>query len=480
MHLNPFRKTWFYGIKSNYLGWIRTVRYAETPYAAWGAVDAGHGDCPALTYWRGDSIVYSETPRLNFVDAYRAFRCTTEGSGRRMEKEDEEKKDDDKSYDRRRLAWAGAASRSGPTPRTPMFLAADAFDPPFQNEPLDEAAEPTFFMARRVTDIYYTTALAYESVMIGLMVIHDRWNAMCPKRAWPHLAWARDGFHFERPAGAPINPDALAASSPRSDVKVEAGINDIETSEGGWPSPSDTHIRQASTRRMRSPSGILDTSTMPEDGARTAPEQFAVNGLLVDGDELRIFTGTATMPLEWADREGEWARRRAGRGGMRGELQGETLEWRIRRDGFASLDALTGAGPQRIVTEPLVFRDARATELFVNVRCAAEGVSRSDDAPGGRGGGQGSLRVRVDAADGSGALLSWSDPVRGVDSTKIRIAWTGKGAGPVARLRGRRIVLTFEIEDASLFSFWFASAAGESRGYVANLHMDEATEALVA
>jgi hypothetical protein len=367
-----------------------------------------------------------------------------------------------------------------------MFLAADALDPPFQNEPLDEAAEPNFFMARRATDVYYTAALAYESVMIGLMVVHDRWNAMCPKRAWPHLAWARDGFHFERPAGAPVDPVREATARPRADADADAGTTGESSADAGTSGESSadagtTGESSAAPRgRARSPTGLLDASTMPAGAARVAAEHFVVNGLLVAGDELRIFTGVPAKPRAWADRDGEWARRQAGRGAMMGELHGETLEWRIRRDGFASLDATTGAGPQRIVTEPLVFLDARATELFVNARCDAVGVAGSDDDPGGRGRGQGSLRVRIDAADGGGALLPWSDPVRGTDSTRIRIAWGGAGNSkfPATRLRGRRIVLTFEIEDASLFSFWFASAAGESRGYVANLHMDEATEAL--
>ena len=51
---------------------------------------------------------------------------------------------------------------------------------------------------RRLTDTYAMAQYAYESMMLGHALIHYGYNRQAPKKSDIHLAWSRDGFHYER------------------------------------------------------------------------------------------------------------------------------------------------------------------------------------------------------------------------------------------------------------------------------------------
>ena len=140
----------------------------------------------------------------------------------------------------------------------------------------------------------------------------------------------------------------------------------------------------------------------------------------------------------------------------------------LRRDGFASLDALTGS-TARIVTRALVW-------------AATLGTAGAEAAPAGTGGGGSSsylfvnfdgraLRVAVlDAETGAPiAPFTLENSVRlSNDTTRSQMHWRGEAEDGLARVAGRRLQLVFEWDDGSLFSFWVArsSECGESRGHL--------------
>jgi hypothetical protein len=115
----------------------------------------------------------------------------------------------------------------------------------------------------------------------------------------------------------------------------------------------------------------------------------------------------------------------------------------LRRDGFASLD-----GPGEVTTRPVTFK---GTHLFVNAAAA-----------------HGSLRAEVlDEAGHSIAPFTLENcvPVTG-DRTQLPIHW--KGAADLSALRGKPIRLHFQLENASLYSFWVSpEPSGASHGYLA-------------
>jgi hypothetical protein len=118
----------------------------------------------------------------------------------------------------------------------------------------------------------------------------------------------------------------------------------------------------------------------------------------------------------------------------------------LRRDGFASMDAVSEPGS---LTTRLLKLDGRY--LFVNA-----------DARGGE------LTAEVLAPDGQ-ALPGFATrnclPVR-VNSTCQRISWNG--ARDLARLRGRPVRLRFHAVKTRLYSFWISPhESGASHGYVA-------------
>jgi hypothetical protein len=143
-------------------------------------------------------------------------------------------------------------------------------------------------------------------------------------------------------------------------------------------------------------------------------------------------------------------------GAWSGQSQRENAEYvmaggsvglaKLRRDGFASLDADEKGGT--LTTTPVTFSGKFP---FVNVA--------SKD---------GELRTEILNADGQGIapfLLENSVPVK-TDSTKQRLAW--KGADDVSPLVGKPVCFRFHLTDAQLYAFWVSKREnGASGGYVA-------------
>ena len=121
----------------------------------------------------------------------------------------------------------------------------------------------------------------------------------------------------------------------------------------------------------------------------------------------------------------------------------------LRRDGFASLDAITGSAAH-VATRPLVWA-APGRYLFVNF------VGRA-------------LRVGVrDASTGKLiAPFTLENSLRlSNDTTRSQMHWQGESTVGLAGLAGRRVQFVFEWDDGSLYSFWVAaSMCGESRGHL--------------
>jgi hypothetical protein len=128
----------------------------------------------------------------------------------------------------------------------------------------------------------------------------------------------------------------------------------------------------------------------------------------------------------------------------------------LRRDGFASLDAIAdrlsraaGLAPRARGVTTRTVRFA-GSHLFVNA--AADG---------------GELRAEV--LDAGGKIIepfsaAKCTPVTG-DSTRVEVAWPGASIGDLA---GQPVRFRFYLRDGRLYSFWVtASARGASRGYVA-------------
>jgi len=127
----------------------------------------------------------------------------------------------------------------------------------------------------------------------------------------------------------------------------------------------------------------------------------------------------------------------------------------LRRDGFASLDALADRLPRRagiapvprsVTTRPVRFSGG---QLFVNV-----------DAEGGE--------LRAEVLDRGGKVIEPFTAARCApiarDTTRIEVTWSGASlsdlAGDVVRFR-------FFLENGRLYSFWVSSSGGASGGYVA-------------
>jgi hypothetical protein len=117
----------------------------------------------------------------------------------------------------------------------------------------------------------------------------------------------------------------------------------------------------------------------------------------------------------------------------------------LRRDGFASLDAVADGGT--ITTRPVKFTGNR---LFVNADAA-----------------KGELRVEVLDRDGKVLPPFTSDNCEAVrvDKTLVEVKW--RGVEDLSRLSGSPVRFRFKLRDASLYSFWVSrDASGASYGYV--------------
>lgn len=125
---------------------------------------------------------------------------------------------------------------------------------------------------------------------------------------------------------------------------------------------------------------------------------------------------------------------------------GSTGLAKLRRDGFASLDAAESAGT--LTTRPIRFR---GKHLFVNLAARAG-------------------ELRVEALDEQGRPIAPFDrdhcrPMTG-DSTRQAVTW--EGASDLSALSGQPVRLRFHLSRGSLYAFWVTpDAGGASFGYLA-------------
>ncbi len=160
----------------------------------------------------------------------------------------------------------------------------------------------------------------------------------------------------------------------------------------------------------------------------------APNGVcLIVGDELYFYFGA------WSGLSQRVSAEHVMSGGSVGLAK-------LRRDGFASLDAGPDGGT--VTTRPVVFS---GKHLFVNV-----------DAP------EGALRAEVLDAEGRPIAPFTAAGCRAVsgDGTRQRVEWDG--AADLAALANRAVKFRFNLRNGRLYAFWVSpDASGASQGYVA-------------
>ncbi len=239
--------------------------------------------------------------------------------------------------------------------------------------------------------LYNFDAVAYESLMLGAFtILLGPDNASCeaegvPKLTEIHLGFSRDGYHWSRPSErTPFIP--------------------ASRTEGTWDR-AYLHSNAALCLVMKDELWFYYT------GFKGDPERKGLdaqsNGLYATGS-----TGIA----------------------------------RLRRDGFASMDA--GQEEGVLTTRPIVF--AEGSHLFVNANTA-----------------KGELYAEVLAEDGKVIKGFSSDQCKplSADSTCMMIRW--KGWKKLSALQGRPIRLRFHLKNGELYAFWIASRNGASHGYLA-------------
>ena len=241
-----------------------------------------------------------------------------------------------------------------------------------------------------VPQLYNFDAVAYESLMLGAYTImqgpeNDVCNAAdLPKMTELHLGFSRDGFHFSRPADR----------SPFIGGSRKAGTWDM------------AYVHSCSSL------------------------------CLVMGDELWFYyTAFAGKGKENAKTKYSGVYSHASMGLAR-----------LRRDGFASMDAV-GREDASLLTRPISF--SRGDRLFVNVNSAG-----------------GELRAEVILEDGTPAPGFGAGDCVAIsqNATCAEVRWRG---GSLAPFRGRRVQLRFIGRETELYAFWFSDAGGHSRGYLA-------------
>ncbi|HOM58634.1 MAG TPA: hypothetical protein PK770_02105 [Kiritimatiellia bacterium] len=229
--------------------------------------------------------------------------------------------------------------------------------------------------------LYNLDCVAYESLMLGVYAIMSGAdNSEFQRRGSPkltelHLGFSRDGYHFSRPEDrSPFIP--------------------ASRTYGAW-----------------------DRAYLHSNAAIC----------LVKGDEL-LFYYTC-----FAGQIGEWKDHPVG--GLYTLAQMGIA--RLRRDGFASMDAGRCGG--ELVTRPIRF--TRGDRLFVNANAAG-----------------GELKVEI--LDEDGQALAASKPFT-ANAVKSEIL------GGLSSYAGKTIRLRFTARDTQLYAFWFSDASGRSRGYLA-------------
>ena len=233
--------------------------------------------------------------------------------------------------------------------------------------------------------LYSLNAVAYESLLVGAFYIHlGPKNGICAKGKFPKITEIKLGF----------SRDGFHWSRPDRRAFIPAS-----RAEGTWD-----------RAYLHSTSGVF----------------------FLDGDELVFpYCGYSGIAPD----------------GRRGMYFGASVGLaRLRRDGFASMDA--GASVGTLTTRPLKF-DGRY--LFVNVDCP-----------------KGELRAELLDAQGrviEPYTLENSEPVQ-ADSTLAALKW--KGDSKETPPSGRPIRVRFSLRNGSLYSFWFSKKpSGASGGYLA-------------
>ena len=237
--------------------------------------------------------------------------------------------------------------------------------------------------------LYNVDCVAYESLMLGAFTIMTGpENETYEKNGYPklteiHLGFSRDGFHFSR-------SEDRTAFIPAARKK------------GAW-----------------------DCGYLHSNAAIC----------LVEGDELLFYyTGFRGDPDVPAEKHAHPKDRMYANGSM-----GIA---RLRRDGFASMDASANGGV--LLTRPFVFRTG--DRLFANA-----------EAEGG---------IVADLIDETTREVVASGRKFTGDSTKAELL-SGLDA-----FRNRRVRLRFKGESSKLYSFWFSDKSGRSRGYLAGSGRD--------
>jgi len=233
-------------------------------------------------------------------------------------------------------------------------------------------------------ELYHFTATPYESLMVGVFgIFYGPPNEVCAKARRPKIIDLQLGY----------SRDGFVYDRPH-----RAAFLKCARAPGAWNR------------------GYLHPAT---------------GVCLIVGDRLYFYFGA-------------WSGTGAGREHM--YAGGNTGLATLRRDGFASMDAVETPGT--VTTVPIVFHGRHP---FVNV--ATE---------------NGELRAEVLDAEGRVIPPFSRDraiPVR-VDSTRQRLAW--EGADDLSAVAGKPARLRFHVSNGSLYAFWVTpDPNGASYGYVA-------------
>ena len=233
--------------------------------------------------------------------------------------------------------------------------------------------------------LYSLNAVAYESLMVGMHYIHrGPKNDVCDKGGFPKLIDLELGFSRD-------------------------GFH--------WDRPDRN--------------GFIIGAR--KEGAWDRAYLHSTAGVFVVLDDQLVFPYMGTSGIAPSGKRGMYT------GGAIGLAT-------LRRDGFASMDAVAKTGT--LTTRPLRFK---GEHLFVNF-----------DAP------RGELQVEVLTLDGKpyGPFTAEKCvPLRG-DNTRQRVTW--RGVENLARAAGKNVRLRFTLTNGSLYSFWITpDADGASHGYVA-------------
>ncbi|WP_459554328.1 glycosyl hydrolase family 32 [Lacunimicrobium album] len=297
-------------------------------------------------------------------------------------------------YNPFRKVWAYSVKRDGPRGRSRYysesreFMKGDWSDSVYWTnaDKLDRPEQTgSYPHPGEAPQLYSLNAVAYESLMIGIHYIHrGPNNGLCDQGKFPKLTDLELGF--SRDGFHWHRPD-------------RSGFIRGSRQEGAWD-----------RAYLHSTAGV-----------------FAVVG-----DKLVFpYTGySGSSPS-----------------GARGMYTGASVGLAtLRRDGFASLDAVEATGT--LTTRPVTFE---GKHLFVNV-----------SAPNGK--------LRVAAVDEEGQEIAPftfenCQEVSG-DTTLQAVTW--KGATDLTSLHGKPVQFRFELTNGSLYSFWISpDKTGRSEGYVA-------------